>query len=411
MPGIDDALGALRDLGSAFLLSFFFPIVLFTAINGGLALLLFGIGPSFALATALGLDTVLGLSIMVFVQFSLAWVAAPMIAALRRVIEGELLPAALKRSMVRHAWRAAEAMRGEVDVTVAYHQSLKQLLTTEKAALIVARDAGKLLGAITDSGKITAARATVTAAAQLIPGGGTPKGRRKILERIRAAVAAVKAALELNSVELSEAAVAEASAALDQAQGDLINMIEAAIEDAKLNAEEANGRLHAQFVRDDIRASQLGNLRAVMERYTTKAYGVSFDYMWPRIQAVITADDAVTPGISRSKMQVEFGVMMIAATTLTCMVWLAVSFFYAAPYLFIAVGAAGPLLVSIFHRMALEGQRSLTEAVRAAIDVKRSTLLEQLKVTVATKTSTEECELWRNLERWSLGEDPKVTIR
>jgi hypothetical protein len=140
-------------------------------------------------------------------------------------------------------------------------------------------------------------------------------------------------------------------------------------------------------------------------------YGVSFHYLWPRIQAVTAAEDAVAADIARSKMHIEFGVMMIAGTVATCAAWLALSFAYGAPWLFLSVGAAGPLLVGLFHRMALEGQKSLTEAVRAAIDTRRKKLLEELDVTALPKDSIAERALWRDLERWAYGEDPKVTIR
>jgi hypothetical protein len=201
------------------------------------------------------------------------------------------------------------------------------------------------------------------------------------------------------------------SARLDAAHMLLVEKLRLAKDEAWNAADEAGYALASKFVPGDIRASRLGNLRAVIEDYTRTAYQVHFSYLWPRLQAVLSEGDAVAPTLERAKAQLEFAVVMIGGTALTGGAWMAVVLAWRGPAaLFIALGAGTPLLIGFFYRVALEGQKAFTEMVRAAIDTKRLDLLGTLGAARPEQTAAER-ELWRKLQDLSLGIQAEIPLK
>lgn len=420
MPGIDTALDTLKGLGSGFLLSFFFPALLFTIVNLGLWVVVWGPADLEAAVGQLDLSAGTATALALLLQLTLAWILAPLSVAMRHLAEGELLPRWLRRVLLSAAHSQAAAAEKPKLEAMRFLGTIRKLEEDVIARLLVARAEGNK-GAIATPEAIETACASVENLNLSYMESSDPAVRRaEIVELIKQVAQQLETALQANDADLERPAGDlpannkphfDRSDDLDQAHTSFIAKLRDACREAHSQAEAASGPFDNNYASGDIRPSRLGNLRAVMEQHSPRAYGVSFVYMWPRVQAALAPENPVAQTLERAKNQLDFAIIMWFGTIITAAAWLTgLALSGGRVTLFLLVGLIAPLLATLFYRMACEGQKALTEAVRATTDLTRLELLAKLGP-IAPPNSAKERERWQSLQALSLGDSRDVELR
>jgi hypothetical protein len=164
------------------------------------------------------------------------------------------------------------------------------------------------------------------------------------------------------------------------------------------------------MVFDDPRPTRLGNLRAVAEKYVLSAYGVDFEFLWPRMQLVLARDDKFAPRIEAAKAQLDFALLLFLLISLIPAIWLPLLAWKATdPWLFLGIGLSAPLLFAMFHRIVWESQRDFGEVLKAAVDGTRLEVLKLLRQAPPPRLAKER-ETWAQLQR-ALEDGADVLLR
>jgi hypothetical protein len=146
--------------------------------------------------------------------------------------------------------------------------------------------------------------------------------------------------------------------------------------------------------------TRLGNIGATMRSYARTRYEMSLDVFWPRIQRVIQEDQGMFSTVQDAKIQLD---LFVSCT------WLA-GFFTAVwiPWLavrgidrptFIVAWLVAPVCTWGSYRLACVSYQSFSQVVRAAIDLLRFKLLEELHMPPPFGLD-EEKDTWKRLADW-----------
>jgi hypothetical protein len=150
--------------------------------------------------------------------------------------------------------------------------------------------------------------------------------------------------------------------------------------------------------------TRLGNIGATMRSYAETRYEISLDVFWPRIQRVIQEDQGLFSTLQDAKIQLDLFVSctwLAALFTLIWVPWLSMSGIDWATFL--VAWLVGPLVTWGCYRLACVSYQSFSQVVRAAIDLLRFKLLEELHVPPPFGLD-EEKDVWKRLADW-LGYD------
>jgi hypothetical protein len=113
----------------------------------------------------------------------------------------------------------------------------------------------------------------------------------------------------------------------------------------------------------------MGNVRQYLENYANDVYHADFDFLWPRVQAVIGETDVTAKRIEAARSLADFAVLSVLLTVVTMLVWLPVlALLDTTPWRFLAVGIPGPVVGLLFFHLVVESQVGLGELAQIAID-------------------------------------------
>lgn len=307
MPGLDTALDTLKGFSRSFFLSYFFPVVLALVVNAALFILVFGSGAVDAVVKDFRLDTTVGLALVPFLALGAAWVLSGLTVPARRLLEGEGAPAWIGEDLRADAKKACEDLvqkdRRARDALASFREKKLEWLNQLRDAR------GQGLAAQTRLDRQVAANLSNALAAadfETDTGGSLPESVARAFTALRTALADANA---------------DRDNALDDAHSDFAARLEGAEARIWTRAAAANFALTSRFVPGDLRATRLGNLRAVMEHYSVQAYGVEFGFLWPRLQVALKEDDPAAATLDQAKSQLEFAVVMTVLTAFTAGAW------------------------------------------------------------------------------------------
>jgi hypothetical protein len=131
-------------------------------------------------------------------------------------------------------------------------------------------------------------------------------------------------------------------------------------------------------------------------------YGVSFDFLWPRLLVAIRAekaDDPMLSAIEAARSQLDFAVLSVFLAASIPALWLPVILCRGGSALvFLVIGAATPPVLAFFFRLVFEAQLAFGEIVKTAIDRSRFLVLKMLRQPEPLSRG-EERHLWVRIAR------------
>lgn len=323
----------------------------------------------------------------------IAYASTPLVPVMRGLLDGSLLPDVCYDALRRQHLITARNVRTKINASFEYFTSVADLNFSRSKEIWEARAAGVELGRIGDAAAMTSAVRAVEKLVSEFDDGVPP--RYEALDQVSQRMVE---ALKSNSAKLADGKL------LSRAVGRLIQLLKDAEADAyqQLHTVEARYR-HVAF--DRPQTTRMADTRFMVESYSSNAYGVDFDYIWPRLQLVLPQQAAqgdvgsFNDKLISARAQIDFAILSLGLSLTVPVVWLPYLVWTAtSPVLFLAVGAMSPLLVGFFYYVALESQIAFGEVMKGAIDSYRFKLLgESLRQTLP-QTLAEERNLWAKLQ-------------
>jgi hypothetical protein len=379
-------------LSRSFLLSSFFPFLIFFVASAGMAYL--GL-PEWArdlTNTIKGWDagslTSAGVAGLIAIAI-IGYIASPLTSAVRRILEGDaLLTEYLRNELISSQRRErnrlidiiVEARRG---LSTARNQQMKSAKRLREA-----RNVGIQLQSITNSGLIDSAEVALDNVAVWTPDRGDG-GLQTAIDRL-------VEALEHNSSELEEDA---SSLRLGNVFDEAMRLLRDQEAAAHQHLDDVIAERERRFARAKILPTRLANVRAAAQSYSSDAYAIEFEYLWPRLVLALQKDEKISGALDTAKANVDFALLMVMLSFVFTVAWLSIlAIFGTAPILVIILGLLGPCLVALFCLVVQESEHRLGELVRAAADLYRFDLLRALHLALPTSFSTER-KLWERIQQ------------
>lgn len=375
--------------GRAFLLSRFFPFLVFVVANIAAAYAAFpDLRPEFKAALAMSATgagivcLLLGFGTITAIAFALA----PLGRLTTHFLEGEWLMEywwlrPLGRSLI-FAQALEQERLASLEDRLFQDRTALPSVDLVKARLEPFATRGLARGRITDP---EASREAVSAVAKL--------ERRRLMREVisydvlESVIEQLSTALAYNS--------AGTDSSLNKAYTTFVNLIlPYAIDIAGEREDHANRLKQQRFSHAELAPTRLGNLAASLRSYCKTRYSIDFDSFWPRFLLAIRKDDKLSAAIATTKIQLDFAVLVYALTLASAAGWIA-GFAWvgeASLRLFFAV-ALGPPLVFIWLRVVHANYADFADTVRAAIDDGRFDLLNALHLPLP-ETLEKEQAVW-----------------
>jgi hypothetical protein len=396
MPGIfGQVFTAFQSLLSrAFWFGSFLPVALFAALNLMLAPAVFPNAPK--LQDVAKPDWAL-MPVVLVGLVVVAYALGPLIPLFRELLDGRGLPEMAQRALIRRPQK--ERRRAEDDRNAARNLAadLVELQQSASLDLQAARAAGVALGTTQAPLAIEQAEAATAALANRLNAGGL-----RSRDQAAAAVRDTAEALRRNSSVAGGAADGVLAPRVAAVHGQIIELLRRAREQSDRLRQHQEERLRDRPA--DVQPTEVGNVRARSERYCREMYGVDFNYIWSRLQLVIAENEAVARRIEAAKALIDFAVLSLVLTTALVVVWLPLLALRGrSPWLFLIMGALGPLLIGFFYRLVVETQLSFGNVMQGVVDRFRFDLLKMLHIKPPA-TLGDERVIWRWLEDAANGE-------
>jgi len=246
-----------------------------------------------------------------------------------------------------------------------------------------------------------------------VPGAGTPRIRvadaSRLVTRLQRRV---RAARSINVAEVSqvEAALIRARRSISPLTDPIVDGLEQSFFQSLAYLAVMAGS-HAARLLDrkrrlppQVQATSMGNVRQYLENYANDVYHADFDFLWPRVQAVIVETDAMAKRIDAARSLADFAVLSVLLTIVTMLVWLPLlAALDTTPWHFLIVGIFGPVVAWLFFHLMLESQVSLGELAQIATDRFRFEVLKTLHIKPPLTLSAER-QIWKTLCEAARGE-------
>lgn len=152
--------------------------------------------------------------------------------------------------------------------------------------------------------------------------------------------------------------------------------------------------------------TRIGNIAASVRSYADSRYGLDLDVFWSRLQKAIQGDAKFYGVLQDAKTQLDFLVALLWLTVGSTVIWLVVLPFASYAYLpFVTVWVAGPVLTALWYVLAIQNYRAFADLLRSAVDLFRWDLLTALHLPLPVEAGDER-RLWTALrDRTGFGED------
>ena len=405
--------------GRSFLLSRYFPCLLFAVCNTAIACLAFPALRSPVLtalraadSTAMLANLFMGLAAIAVV----AYVLSPLAQAMTRLLEGEVLPGWLMGSMILF-----QTIRSDTEAR-RYEEAFQRraaLPDQDKitARLAAARDMGESHQAVPGKDAIRRADAALDAL----------RASRELRQPISAGALSTAAefmavALRSNCAETRRLKVPinsgdhESCEQLDRLHHELTDRLLPYAHDI---AEEHEARADTQrerlFGRAELAPTRLGNEAAALRYYCKTRYGIEFDTFWPRFQLAIQKNDKLSAAIVTAKIQFDFAIFSLALTAASTAAWIVIlGLAEEALFPLFLVLLFGPPVTRFWLWAVHETYRDFADVVRGAIDIGRFDLLDALRYPLPPSGEAEK-QVWDRAARQALhgyaGSHSNITLR
>ena len=401
-----DKIGAL--LSRNFLLANFFPFLIFTVTN---LLLADAVVPG---ARALfqrvftwdsGSQALLFGTILVAIAV-IAYIVSPLTAAVQQALEGKLwIPEWLENRMRTEQNQIANALKDARDRALRHNDAVSGLVNALQRQLVNANRASSALNVLGPdaANQIADAETALDAVALLATPGDAAE--QAALDALRPAVQRTAVALRASATRLPnnaaapERALAKRLAACQRRAADLVRRPANDAREALIHAQQA---LRGRFPVKGIWPTRIANVRAAVEAYSTDAYKVEFEFLWPRLKLALQKDEKVTAAIEAAKTQVDFLLLMVLLCVLFTAGWLAMFIALGRPLSVIVLGVLGQFTTLFFLRSVQESIKQLGQIVQATIDLYRFKVLQEMRLDLP-RDLTSERALWQRLQRSSAG--------
>ena len=387
-------------LSRSFLLGSFFPVLVFFVLN--VAIMGLGIdkisdtivkgwpstptGVSTDLAFAL-----IGLAIVAFVL-------APVTPIFRTMIEdAKLLPAKARESLLdKHAKRLVVLDDGYT----AASKRVTELKMAFERAQNASDPAGNSVGASNKADPTSTFNNAKQAVAKLETEIQDLQKQEEISKRIPMqttidnAISAVQGAFRQNTVSPGTISSDELGLLNFGLMGKLNELNTLAYQ----SLQDADAHRRSEFGNGSVRPTRLANSRAAMENYSTVAYNVSFNFLWPRLRMVLPKDATITGAVEIATAELDFAVLMTFLSFATTVIWLVLlPIFGTSRIVYFAVAVLGPAFVLFFYDLVCAAQEAFRAVAETAIDGWRFEVLRALHLPLPTSLTMEQ-KAWYELE-------------
>jgi hypothetical protein len=326
----------------------------------------------------------------------LAYALAPLVPLLRGMLDGSLLPESWYNFLVKEHMISARAIRSKVRKAFLHFTDTSEIEHKYSGLISAARAIGNDHGGIHDVPAIDDAVGSIAALQQQFDSGDVPCGP----DLIPTARLLITALLVNATNEPGDANAVR----LDDACGQFARILADAEADAQNRYIVMQSR-NSRIAYDNPQATRMADTRMLVESYCSKTYGVSFEYLWPRLQLVLpqlgSQGDvgSFSDKLTGARAQIDFALLSLGLSLSIPVVWLPYVVCKAHdPTVFLVLAAAGPLLIGFFYQVAVESQAAFGDVMKAAVDAYRLDLLAKLHQPLPPTLSAER-ELWRRLEQ------------
>lgn len=382
-----------------FLLGAYFPVLIFAALN--LVIAYFGLrGPDETFATlkkawwpSEAAEQATLVAAVLIALGVVAYVLSTLTNFLRGLLEGEFLLGPMKSALINEHKQELDRRQARLDETRAHAIRFEGLKIELSSALREAAEMADPNAGIDEK--------RVKRAEELLQRCRSQTSSEDIHERFQNAIAGVAAAVRYNPSDGDTPEAQAVVSRLDDVLQTLRGELDEAIAGAKRDSDTAWSKIHDHYVPNDVRPTRIGNLRAVTESYSVRAYRVRFDYLWPRLQSLLTKDDKVAWAVELTKAQLDSAVLMLSLTIASTAAWVvALAIWGTSPWPFLVVAALGPAAMSFFTIMVAQTQAVYGAAVQSAMDAYRLDLLARLHIPLPDRLSSERAR-WDALQQMS----------
>jgi hypothetical protein len=402
-------------LSRSFWFAAFLPIALFAVIH--LVVATFALGPITIFGTTVNLSGNLDAAqfatsgvVIVLGLVVIAYAIMPLMPRFRGMLDGTLLPVEV------HDWlrgmRRAEAnmLERAIDQRLQDLNALNTMLEQydpPDSPFRIAYANACTIATLPDPAVIATADASLKAARAAID------KRQLMAEAVRQARGDVLAALARNNPDRSALIdltfpnlLDPAAAALCTKTDELANLYEdvlsAACREAFYAHEIVKERVRIAAALKNPRATLIGDARYVVESYASDVYRAEFDFLWPRLLVAIKAekaDDPILTSIENARAQSDFAVLSFVLMLTVPAIWLPTLLARGGPaWLFLAIGAATPILLTFFYELVFENQLAFGDVVKSTIDRHRLLVFKMLGLPLPASRSGERL-LWEQVRR------------
>lgn len=391
----------------SFLLSSFFPFLIFAAINIAVTWFAFP-NARWVLDEAIKLEAgkqamVLGTTFIAIAV--VAYLFSPLTLLLRQVLEGRvLIPRFIQDGLREEQFAIAQELKEKRDRANTRDNDIAAFFQKQLERLIEARRTGSALKALGPSAQaqICAADAEITAVERI----ATPRRTTETatITALEGAISTIVMALSCSSTTLPETAP-ECDHALSKklaaSQAKATVLLRRAVDDAHQALIEAQEILRGRFALKGIWPTHIANIRAAAESHSVDAYGVEFEFIWPRLRFAMQKDEKAVALLDGARAQVDFSLLMTLLCGTFVLVWLSIFIGSAQPPLaIIMLGLAGLMVISFLLRVVEESIKQLGELISSTVDLYRFKLLREMDIDPPGNLTAERA-LWRRLQQSS----------
>jgi hypothetical protein len=388
----------------SFWLAAFFPVALFAILHAIVGMLadhpisVFGV--SFNIQKGVPADSLItaGPAVVLFLVV-VANALVPFMPRFRGMLDGSMLPPWLHDWLRRARRKEARAIldeRDKLDAELGAVQEMDIDAHLPNGELRMAFQAARALTSATNTAVVAAAQQALKKLNEAIIRG------RPMAGDAEDALNAVKAALAANSPDARSVPLVDRTTAkgtndvADRFEG----LIRDAIREARYRRQILDSRIRVADALEDPRATIVGDARLVVERYANDVFQVDFNFLWPRLLAAMKAersDDPMLEIIETSRSRVDFAILSLVLAASIPAIWLPLLLWWGGPaWLFLAIGAATPLVLGFFYELIFEGQLAFGDVVKTSIDKSRFLVLKMLRQPEPLSRG-EERLLWRRI--------------
>jgi hypothetical protein len=389
-----DKLGTL--LPKNFIIANFFPVLLFAFAH--LVMLSFmsasfrDWGRQFYLLDA-GKQALFLLPLLLFVALT-AYIFSTLGLFLREILEGRYLPASLRIVLTAAQQKKVDATESRLKMYRVRRRELKRETRVWKKRLQDARAEGYALDT-------ACTYAQTSLASQTIKELGRKRARNIWLDAADLALA-----VDLLEAELKKCPVDKRDSHLkDIANKTLLSADQDALyKIISYTDRDTENEFVASFNEREFNYSTyrlapttMGNIAESVRGYAMSRYAINLDPFWSRLQKILQDDEKFYNSLLDAKTQLDFLISLFWLTVTFTSIWLPVLLYQRRSILlFLIVGIGGPVLSTVWYRIALQNYRAFADILRTSVDLYRLQLLTALHIRLPAGNEHER-RIWGEL--------------